>query len=81
MTFTIRQGIDLAPLKQVTVAIANAKILLPLRRAIVGFVTIGFFHAEDGSLETEQVKQHRQKKQHNLLTQIKIIFKGSINLY
>lgn len=81
MAFTIRQGIDLAPLKQVTVAIANTKILLPLRRAIVGFVTISFFHAEDGSLETEQVKQHREKKQHNFLTQIKIIFKGSINLY
>lgn len=81
MAFTIRQGIDLAPLKQVTVATANTKIFLPLRRAIVGFVTISSFHAEDGSLETEQVKQHREKKQHTFLSQIKIIFKGSINLY
>jgi len=41
--------------------IANAKILLPLRRAITGFVTIRFFHTKNGSLETEQAKHHRTR--------------------
>lgn len=33
---------------------ANAKIILPLRIAVAGFVTIGFFHTEDSSSETEK---------------------------
>lgn len=60
MTFTIRQGIDSAPLKQLMMAIAQ--LLMQKSFCLSEEQLLFFFHTEDGSSETEQVRHHRTRR-------------------